>query len=225
MSATNQLSKSFSIGGKNFNESRTISANRLIFGEVSLGAALTGTVSAAMTSTTSTTTTLPPGGTVNGTLNLTSVGNVAIGDYLDVYWSGATPNPLSGACYGGTVEDISGTTVFFTGATLWSVGTAFPSSGTTITCMIPTSYPTSFTGSNCQSLTTYCDQPSCFVWDAATRANTYARVTPIAQGVDHWESPSQVANPVAGANITQIYVSHGYSGGSATLRWAALVNP
>lgn len=225
MSATNQLSKSFSIGGKNFNESRLISANRLLIGEVSIAAALTGTVAAAMTSTTSTTTTLAPGGTISGTLNLNAVTGLAIGEYLDVYWTGIAPNPLSGACYGATIEDIAGTTVFFTGGTLWSVGTAFPSNGTTITCMVPTSYPTNFVGSNCQSLTTYCDQPACFVWDVATRANTYARVTPIAQGVDHWEMPGPVANPVSGTNITQIFVSHGYSGGSATLRWAALVNP
>lgn len=225
MSATNQLSKSFSIGGKSFNEARTISGGQLILREVSLAAAFTGTVTSAMTSTTTTTTTLPPGGSVNGTLNLTSVSGLSIGDYLDVYWTGSQPNPLSGALYGATIEDIAGTTVFFTGGVQWSVGTSFPSNGTTITCAVPTSLPVAFTGSNALSLVTYCDWPAIFVWDTAVRANTYARVTPIQSGVDHWETPSQVANPVAGASITQMFVSHSNSNGTATVRFAAIVNP
>lgn len=225
MAMTVSITRTFNFGSKTFGEQRTISAGAALIRELSIAAATAGTVAAAMTSTTTTTTTLPPGGTVSGTLNLTSVANFAIGDYLDIYWTGPNIPPYSGVAYGATIEDIAGTTIFFTGGVLWSTGTAFPSNGSAITCMVPTALPLTFTGANAQALCMFGDQGGVFVWDTATRANTYARVLPTAATTGFWGVGDGTTNPVTGANITQVFLSHGFSGGSSTMRVAALINP
>lgn len=214
------IQKSYSIGSKTFGEQRSLSGNEAIVREISVPQALAGTVAAAMTSTTSTTTTLPPGGTQSGTLTLSSVSGLAIGNRLDVYWSG-------GKLYGATIEDIDSVAkqVFFSGGTVWSGGSAFPSNGTAITAMVPTNVDLNFAGSNCQGIVVYSDAIGTAILDTATPAETAVFHIATAATTAAWLTGDGTVNPVTGHTITQLFLSHNDSTGAKTMRVGVLVNP
>lgn len=224
MSINFQISKTVNFGGLSFTESRTPTGAEAIIRDLSIPAAIAGTVAAAMTSTTSTTTTLPPGGTQSGTLALNSVAGLAIGNRLDVYWSG-------GSLYGATIEDIAGTSIFFNGGTLWGPGTAFPSNGTAIQAAVPTSVPFVFTGNNLQAIAFWSSVGGTFIVDTTTPTEAYVTVLPIGASTSlsgtmrHWALGDSIANPVAGISVTQLFVSHSNTSGAQTMRAGALITP
>lgn len=221
MSVNFQISKTINCGGLSLTESRTITGGEAIIRDLSIAAAISGTVAAAMTSTTSSTTTLPPGGSQGGTLNLTSVAGLAIGNRLDVYWSG-------GSLYGATIEDIAGTSIYFMGGVVWSGGTAFPSNGTAVQVMVPTSFPFAFTGNQLQGIAFYAQGGGTFIVDTATPTDAYVTVLPIGtpQATErHWATGDSIVNPLAGVTPTQLFVSHGVTTAAQTMRAVALINP
>lgn len=216
-----QISKSVNVGGQTLSESRTITGDELIARNVSIAKGIAGTVAAAMTSTTSTTTTLPPGGSQSGTLSLSSVSGLAIGNRLDVYWSG-------GSLYGATIEDIAGTSIFFNGGVVWSGGTAFPSNGTAIQIMVPTELDFTFTGNNLQAIAFASGSGGTFIVDTAVASDAFVVVLPVdtPQATEyHWALGDHIANPLAGISAAKLRISHPNTAAAVTMQAAALITP
>lgn len=217
-----QISKSVTVGGQTLSEARTITGSELIARNVSVAKGIAGTVAAAMTSTTSTTTTLPPGGSVSGTLSLSSVSGLAIGNRLDVYWAG-------GSLYGATIEDIAGTSIFFNGGTLWTGGTSFPSNGTAVQIMVPTELDFTFTGSNLQAIAFSSASGGTFIVDTATATDAFVVVLPTTTAPQateyHWALGDHIANPLAGVSVAKLRISHPNTAAAVTMQAAALITP
>lgn len=154
-----------------------------------------------------------------GTLTMTSSGHgITTGARLDIYWPTTTTAPINtaGVAYGATVGTVSGTSVPFTLAT----GDALPLVTTAITAMVPTSVTCSVTGANAVAVGGGCDTAA-FV-AAFTQSNDTAicHVRRTGAGGEAWLSGQTLSstNPVTGVTVGKIYVSHGDSTGSNTVK-------
>lgn len=195
------LTKNMNLAGINFSE------NSVITGDVQGGALITAVpVAQAGTLTTRT------NGT-DGTLTMISGSHgIITGQRMDIYWSG-------GYAYGATVGTVSGTSVPFTGA----AGIALPIATTAVNAATPLKRVFSFTGNNLKAKLSYCAFESLFV---------YANTSHAELGLDHnqasvvseWYSTLNDTNPLSGAAVAEIWMSHGDPAATHDMQAAFMVS-
>ncbi len=133
----------------------------------------------------------------SGSLTMTSSSHgITTGQRVDLYWTG-------GHCYGAVVGTVSGTTVPISSV---AGGDALPSASTAILVGICTSVAFPCTGNNMQVLVMDTPQSGYFVFNDGS-ANNYAAFVTGGQGA-MWVTGDAGANPLAGAAVTTLYVSH-----------------
>lgn len=168
-------------------------------------------------------------GNTVGTLTMVTGHGFTTGCRIDLYWQ------LAGVWYcqrGILVGTVSTNSVPFTDG----VGANLPGASTAITAMIPNQFPLAIVGNNLQALFAQA-QPAGAVLSPVVTPTTVSFQSsvpveivalsmlnaPIAYGWMFNSSalPSVIdeggANPLSGATVATVYLSHGYSGGSADL--------
>lgn len=193
-----KVTRNVSIGGKQFQQSKTVTADAAIIREVTLPAAKAGTLSTRTDANT-------------GTLTLGSGHGVTTGARLDLYWVG-------GSRRGIVVGTVAGTSVPID----LGDGDDLPTATTEITAMVPQSEACIVAGDDVEGLAVYGTGRSTFVFALTDDSESYARVIE-ALGTDNWRNGDGDANPLAGDAITQVFLSHGEIT-EKTLRFAVLYN-
>lgn len=200
MSVQVTVSRKANIGGKQFGTDKPITADSKIQVDKTLDAAKTGTL---------TTRTDDNTGEITGQASH----GVTTGARLDVYWSG-------GHRRGMTVGTVAGNAIPIDGGS----GDNLPALSTALTIMVPTEEVLIFDGDNLQLLSVYGEAKCIFVFTGADDVEDYSRVFDGASGADFWWDDGLEANPVVGDDVTKVFLSHGDSSASRTLRVAVLIN-
>lgn len=197
---TGSYSRGFSVGGLTFGVNSTVDS--------SLGALWDETVAAAKTGQLTTRTDAN-----TGVLTMSSGHGITTGARLDVYWTG-------GSRYGMTVGSVSGTTVPID----LGAGDDLPANLTNVTAMVPTELPIVVTGDDAVSVACRCPVGGTVVF--ADSGNTtivaYQLTTTVTTAV--WVT-NQGTNPLAGASLAKVFISHGSSAASSDLSGAVQYNP
>lgn len=200
MSATARYVRTFEIGGKQFSETKSLSADKSQVIEKTLAAAKTGTLTTRTDANT-------------GSLTLAASHGVVDGDYLDVYWSG-------GARRGMLVGTVATNVVPVDGGD----GDDLPTASTALTVMVRQEEALHFAGDDLKALSFYCQAKATMVLAGSDDAEDWAQVTNTAGGIGGWSADTPDANPVAGDTIAKVFLSHGDSTGSKTIRVGVLHN-
>lgn len=116
MSIALNISKTFSLGGKTFNETRSLSGAGLALAEASIPAAKAGTLSTRTSDSV-------------GTLTLGAGHGIETGNVITIFWGSVGYRRLV------TVGTVSGTSVPLTNS---GSGDVLPDQGTAVTVMVPT---------------------------------------------------------------------------------------
>lgn len=176
-----------------FSGSATISSSLATPWSESIAAAKTGTLTTRTSGTA-------------GTLTMDAGHGFMTGQRLDIYWSG-------GNCYGATIGTVATNSVPFTLAE----GTALPIATTAITAMVPTSAAVALTGDNAVSIGVSCPVGGTAVF--ATSGNVTIAGIVLASPVTSyvWTSVYGGTNPLAGATVAKVWLSHGNSGAASVL--------
>lgn len=145
----------------------------------------------------------------DGTLTMNSGHGITTGARLDIY-------SASGVHYAATVGTVSVNSVPFTGA----AGDALPTQGSAITAMVPTAVTCSVTGANAVAVGGGCDTAPFAVAFTQSDNTAICSVRGAAGGGEAWVSGQTLSstNPVTGVTVGKIYVSHGDSTGSNTVK-------
>lgn len=203
MGMTLVINKTVQVGGKQFQDARSIPCDGVITIERSLAAAKTGTLGTRTDNDT-------------GTLVMGSSGHgITTGARLDVYWAG-------GCRRGMTVGSVSGTSVPIDGGS----GDNLPLATTAITAMVPVEIPCGVAGDNVQAYAVQSDAiGGCQVVfvDASDVEKGY-EAPKNANQINSWFTGNGVTNQLAGDAISTVFISHGSSVAAYTVRVAVGFN-
>jgi hypothetical protein len=203
MGMTLTVSQQVTAGGKSFTERRTLTGDALNSREVSVPAAKTGTLGTRTNDTT-------------GTLTMVSGHGITTGARLDIYWTTA------GVYYarrGVVVGTVSGTSVPISGGS----GDALPLATAALTAAVPQEEEFTLNGDDAVALVCYTAARGTFVFAESDNTEVWSRVL-LAGGVGNWLTNGPEANPVEGASVAKVFLSHADSTGAKTMRLAALYN-
>ena len=197
---------SANIEGHSYAQTVTITSDNAIVSEksVAAGAAPSGTLTTRTTD-------------VAGTLTMASGSHgITTSARLDIYWDAGT-GMGSGCAYGATVGTVSGTSVPFTVAN----GDVLPIATTAIVAKVPETESVVVTGSNVTGIgvsTAFAGT----VIVAAGATNTMVKRF-ATSGAYNWNATTGGTNPLSGASITQVWMSHA-STSAATMSVALQYN-
>lgn len=198
MSVLITLNKTVTLDGKPFGQQIQINANSSLRREDTLAAAKVGNLSTRTNNT-------------DGTLTMNAGHGITTGVSLDIYWNvGGVPGSRRGAVVG----TVAGNSVPFTGG----AGDNLPIATSPITAMIPVSFAMPFNGDNIVTIVGTCDYPCTIVFATVDNVERYAIVTKLANQVLDWYANNGVTNPLLTRAITQVFVSHGDSASSRTVK-------
>lgn len=199
MSSSARVRRSFIIGGENFVQNKTLSAEAQQGRSVDVPAAKTGTLTTRTDDDT-------------GSLTMEASHGITTGATLDLYWSGGSRRGL-------TVGTVSGTTVPIDGG----AGDVLPSAAAAITAMVPVSEAMSVSGTNIAAIAFSHNgtEPATFKLAGGDDVEDWAQVVPVA-GVGGWHEEMPEDNPVTGDTITQVLMSHGDSTKTVRMRYGVL---
>jgi len=189
---------SANIEGHSYAQTVTVTSDNAVISEknVSGGAAPSGTLTTRTDN-------------VTGTLTMASGSHgITTSSRLDIYWDAGT-GMGSGCAYGATVGTVSGTSVPFATAN----GDILPAATTAIIAKVPETESVVVTGNNVTGIgvsTTYAGT----IIVAAGATNTMVKRFTTA-GAYNWNSTTGGTNPLAGASITQIWMSHASTAASS----------
>lgn len=183
------------VAGMAFNNSDSYTADNAVIANDSLAAAKTGTLTTRTSNTA-------------GTLTMTTGHGITTGQRLDIYWSG-------GSCYGATVGTVATNSVPFTGAS----GTVLPAQDTAITAMVPSLETFDLVGDDCVVLAAGGDAACTILF--VNGGTVHLAVVKTSAGAYVWFT-GDTTNPIAGDTVTDVYLSHGSSSGTISVRAAGL---
>jgi hypothetical protein len=187
MSIDAAYNRALTYAALSFSASATISSNAATPFSESLAAAKTGTLTTRTNGT-------------DGTLTMDAGHGFTTGQRLDIYWSG-------GSCYGATIGTVATNSVPFTGAQ----GTALPVATTAITAMVPTSVAVAVVGNNAVSIGVGCPVGGNVIFADSGNATLAAVVLTSSVTSYVWTSAYGGTNPLAGATVAKVFISHGLS--------------
>lgn len=200
------FSISANIEGHSYAQITTVNSDNLAMSEksVSGGAAPSGTLTTRTTN-------------VAGTLTMASGSHgITTAARLDIYWDAGT-GMGSGCAYGATVGTVSGTSVPFTVAN----GDILPAATTAVIAKVPEVESIVVTGSNVTGIGISSAFAGTVVVAAGATNALPQRFT--TAGAYNWNSTTGGTNPLSGASITQIFMSHA-STSAATMSASLLYN-
>ena len=139
---------------------------------------------------------------VTGTITMTSGSHgITTGQRLDIYWDAGT-GMGSGCAYGATAGTVAGTSIPFATAS----GDILPAASTALIVKVPETESIVVTGNNATGIGLSTPYAGTIII-AAGATNTFVkRFT--TTGAYNWNSTTGGTNPIAGASITQIWMSH-----------------
>lgn len=196
MSRAATIKVSHRIGDKQYIEKRELSAEASQGRELSVPQAKVGAL------TTRTDNTI-------GELTMAASHGITTGARLDIYWDGGMRRGVAVGTVATNAVPISG-----------GSGDNLPADETAITAMVPIEEALVVTGNNVEALLAYSSRKGQMVLEDSGGEELHIPLT--AESVYAWHSASGVANPIAGDSITKIFLSHGDSGGSSTMRYDVL---
>ena len=198
------ITKTASFGGVTFNENRTVTATGGITKEQSLPAAKTGSL------TTRTSDSV-------GELTMTAGHGITTGQRLDIYWD---IGGVTGHRRGVTVGTVAVNAVPITGGT----GDVLPVDESAVTAMVPVELDARFDGDEVVAIAVTGAGPSIVVFADDADAELHFVHHPLSSQVTQYFSTSGVTNPLAGEVVDTVFISHGDSAGSKTVKIAVGVN-
>ena len=199
MSMDLKISKTNSLGGKNFPQSKTISGDSAAVAERSVQAAQDGTL------TTRTSDSV-------GTITMASTSHtITTGARVDLYWSG-------GMRRGVTVGTVSGTSVPIT----VGAGDNLPNNLTDLTVSIPKNVTVEVLGTNLKGLLFYTAKRGQVVLEDSGGTEHFQKQLE-AEGSWDWFDGNGETNPITGDTISDVYLSHGETT-AQTMRIGMLYN-
>ncbi len=155
------------------------------------------------------------GSTTAGTLTMVTGHGFTTGQRLDIYWTG-------GRRYGVTIGTVSVDSVPFTGG----AGDDLPVLNTAVTAVLPTVLtPFAVTGDNAQSVATAIGSAVAGTIVFADSGNATILAVQLTSAIRSyvWVT-GQGTNPLAGATVAKVFISHGNSGGSADISGCVQAN-
>jgi hypothetical protein len=198
--ATATINQSASVIGKTFRRTVSASADGAVYKDPQLTAAKTGVLTTRTDDNT-------------GTFTMDSGHGIASTNRVDVYWDG-------GSRYGMTAT-VTGDSVVLDGGG----GDVLPAADTDITAMKPQLESFAVTAADLQSLLCGTSANGTQMWAVFREADTtlVAAVQVTADGDYIWEDTNGADNPF-GADVADVYLSHGDSAATRTVNAVALVN-
>lgn len=185
--------------GKQVDVVKTVTSDGAVLVDPTLAAAKTGTLTTRTNSTT-------------GTLTMSASHGITTGARLDLYWSG-------GSRYGITAGTVSVNSVPISGGT----GDDLPAQDAAVTAMVPQKEAFAAPYAALQSLLVGCSRPATAVFLDAGDAEVFAAVVEENDGYI-WEVNDGSDNPFDATDVASVYLSHGYSSGSAQVSAVAGLN-
>lgn len=189
------------LDGRQFNNSETVQADHSLQIVTSVPAAKVGQLTTRTDADT-------------GTLTMSASHGITTGARLDVYWTG-------GSRRGMTVGTVSGNSVPIDGGS----GDNLPTNLTAITAAVPVEEDLVVTGDNVAAIALYSDQAGTIVLaesdDGEALGKTVGSTTNAGKSWI-WTPSRDATNPVASADITKAFLSHGSSTAVAEMRIAIL---
>lgn len=203
--STLNITQSFSVVHGQFASSRTITSDGEVTKNPSLAAAKAGTLTVRTSNSV-------------GTLTMDTGHGIITGDRLDLYWT----DPTTGAAksrYGITVGTVATNSVPITSG----AGDNLPLVDAVISAMVPVLETLPVDNAAMQALLAGCQYPANIIIRDSVPAVIAAIF--IEGGVDtyEWDVSNGITNPFA-TDAVDVYLSHGYTGGSAIVLVTALVN-
>lgn len=198
--------ETITIEGRTFVNRTTVSGDGQIIKSVSVPAAKAGTLTTRTDDET-------------GTLTMGSGHGITTGAIIDLYWTG-------GARRGITVGTVSGTSVPI-GADDAGAGDVLPAADTAITASTRTNEAFAVTGNNVVAIVFSSDLRGTFVMAGSDDAEDLGAVVGGASEEDRcyvWESTRNGTNPIAGDDITQLFLSNSDSTNAATMNVVAVTS-
>lgn len=200
MSMLYEVSQNVKLGGKFFGSSNNVSAEAEMVRELSLSAALAGTLSTRM-------------GDADGTITLSEDHGLEEGDRIDIYFS-------SGSQRSSFVDSVSYGDVVVTGG----IGDALPDlEDAVVRVSLADNETAVIVGDDVVGIAAYCAADANFVFTDGE--GELFHVT-LKNGVTsfQWFDGCGLDNPIAGLNISEVWLSQGDSTKSQLIRYGFLYN-
>jgi hypothetical protein len=192
------LTQSYTLGGKTYNEARTVESDKVLSIEKTLPAAKAGDL------TTRTSDTV-------GELTMDVGHGFVDGDLIDLYWAGGSRRSVVVGTVAVNAVPISG-----------GLGDNLPADESEITAMVQTEEAFNFDGDNVKALVFSATAPATLILAGDDDVEDFARVFKEANAAYGYRADGPDVNPIAGDDVTKVFLSHGDSSGAKVVRVAVL---
>lgn len=152
-----------------------------------------------------------------GSLTMNAGHGIITGDRLDVYWD---VGGVKGSRRGMIVGTVAGNVVPIDGG----AGDNLPVAASAITAMVPTVFNVTITGNNVQVLVLFSQRTGSIVFTQTDNTLIYGKTIHNAPDQEVWYTGNGVTNPLLGATVGKVYMSHGFTAGEGTVRAGVLTN-
>ncbi len=201
MPFTMTINESASVLGLTFPTKTTVTADGNVSKAPTVAAAKTGTLTTRTDANT-------------GELTMAASHGITTGARLDLYWSGGSRRGV-----------VVGTVATNAVPIDLGAGDNLPTVSTAITAMVPTEEAFAVDGDTVSAIALYSDQAGQIVFCLTDNTEVKAYSVGGAVGATQstfWTADRDATNPLAGADITKVYFSHGTSTASASMRAVVL---
>jgi hypothetical protein len=192
------LTQSYTLGGKTYNEARTVESDKVLSIEKTLPAAKAGDL------TTRTSDTV-------GELTMDVGHGFVDGDLIDLDWAGGSRRSVVVGTVAVNAVPISG-----------GLGDNLPADESEITAMVQTEEAFNFDGDNVKALVFSATAPATLILAGDDDVEDFARVFKEANAAYGYRADGPDVNPIAGDDVTKVFLSHGDSSGAKVVRVAVL---
>jgi hypothetical protein len=197
MSIAVRVSGGYSIGGKTFQQSKSLAADVGIPIEIEVPAAKAGNLTTRTDNDT-------------GELTMGAAHGIATGNRLDLYW---TEGGVLKHRRGMTVGTVAGNAVPIDGG----AGDNLPPDESAIIAAVPVSQDVVVVGNNVVAFALLAPARAIFVIASAADAELYAVHHPVASRASGWDKENGVTNPLAGVTVGKVFLSHADTTAAKTL--------
>jgi hypothetical protein len=178
------LTQSYTLGGKTYNEARTVESDKVLSTRTS------DTV---------------------GELTMDVGHGFVDGDLIDLYWAGGSRRSVVVGTVAVNAVPISG-----------GLGDNLPADESEITAMVQTEEAFNFDGDNVKALVFSATAPATLILAGDDDVEDFARVFKEANAAYGYRADGPDVNPIAGDDVTKVFLSHGDSSGAKVVRVAVL---
>jgi len=203
MTVSATVQKTRSLGGKAYNESRTLTNDGQVGKEVSVPAAKTGNLTTRTDANT-------------GELTMAASHGITTGARIAIFW---TVGGVPGCRRGVTVGTVATNAVPIDNG----YGDDLPADESAITACVEVEEAIAIDGDNYNALFAYGDAQGSISLCGADGVEDFGHHFPLGQQSYEWYTNCGVANPIVGDVITKVFFANGSSAAAKTFRVGALV--